>query len=300
MDYARLVPGWERMGPSEQLRARTRLSLQLAGTSSRMRDREEAEEAIQDAEREGKKPKSDAAAAAATAGHAEAVGQAARRPWTRFVFDRCAALDGEGARPSLAFLDERDGAGSDAGEDGEEGGPRGGPAGQNRAGGEGGGGDGVGLNALSFRASSQVAAQRQRDSGHDAAIFGSGPQLAKALPPPPPLPPLPLRERQQLPLAVMEAAARAAVPVGCSHTPAADVLLCTVAVQGGDDEDGPVVVTEEELIGAMARAAGGEMLAARSRPAAGGIMSESAEVRERQQTMSWRERAVQARLKKRG
>ena len=284
MDYARLVPGWDRMGPSEQLRARTRLSLQQAGTSSRMRDREEAEEAIKGAEREGKSK-----TAAAAADDAEA----ARRPWTRFVFDRCAPLDGEGARPSLAFLDERDGAaGSDAGEDGENREP----AGRSGAAGEGGGGDGVGaLNALSFRASSQVAAQRQRDSGHDAAIFGSGP-TAKPLPPPPPL----TRERPPLPIASEAPEARAAASAGRWQAPTAGVPPCTAAVlRGGDDEDGPVVVTKEELLGAMARAAGGETFAAGSRPV-GGIASESAEIRERQQTMSWRERAVQARLKKTG
>jgi len=275
IDYPRLVPGWDRMTPAAQLKARVRISLQCAGSSSLERDREEREEAIQEAEREGR------LAAEEPTG--------ARRPWTRFVFDRCAPLDEEGARPSLAFLDDRKG---EAGfhDDDEAGVGRGGEGGRSADDVTGPGCEERTVNALSFRTSGQVAEQRRRDGDHDAAIFGTrSDQAGNAAACRSTDRPAPTRDQAFPPPVAPGSDDRV-------KTMPPSSLLALLSRKGG--EDAPVVVTEEEISEAQARATRRESdpPPSSSRPTLPD--AESEEIKERQKTMTWRERALLARAGK--
>ncbi|GAX75604.1 hypothetical protein CEUSTIGMA_g3048.t1 [Chlamydomonas eustigma] len=256
--FSRSIPGWNNMTPAERLKAQTRLSLQQASKGSQVRDHVEREAAIKDAESEGRLATEELAAA---------------RPWTRFVFDRAAPLDEQGARPSLAFLEEdrgdagarevEDAAFATHGRDGK-------PVGE------------VALNALSFRHNSQVAAQKQRESEHDAAIFGAQPQR------------------------VEEGSADRGPHI--SHN---SDLMCKRGSQVGmyvssrldNDEDGPVIVTEEELKLMTSRSDevnSGEnvRLGVDGKEASACFLHQSDEIKTQQSTMTWRERAMQARFRK--
>ena len=295
VDFARLIPGWDRMSPAEQLKARVRLSLQQAGDSSRLRDREESEQLLREGDLErGGSQEAVLGAAAAGAG--------VQRPWTRYVFDRSAPLDeeqgggGDIGRASLAFLEERE-AGAGAGVDGED----------LPVGGDDPSPSGITLNALSFRVAGHVAAKKQRDNDHDAAIFGSGGGSGGG----------------GVALSIAPGGSR-----GPKHEPrlvdgdvGIDPLQGNLAISQrqvlapkmkqtrhlDDDDDGPVVVDEEEIVAAQARATGGHNEqredggnsdGGRKVPAAALSHSESEEVKLKHQTLSWRERALQARKNK--
>ena len=262
IDYRRLVPGWDRMTPADQLKARVRLSLQRAGNSSLVRDREEREVAICEAEQGGRM--------------AEEELEGASRPWTRFVFDRSAPLDEEGARPSLAFLDDR--RGEAGGFDNVDGAFRGAPSDEK------GGGEGM-VNALSFRTSGQVAAQRQRDGDHEAAIFGARADPIKAA----------RGGTKERVLDAPKGSSSAADP-GTSSGPRvkASSVVQLLARMG---DDAPMVVTEEEILEAQARALGKDT-APSGPPLKSGPGAESDEIKERQKAMTWRERALLARAGK--
>ncbi len=206
--------------------------LTQAEKKSSAREREEREEAVRAAEEAGRMASDELAS---------------HRPWTRYVFDRHAPLEEEGARPSLAFMDERGGAAEGSGE------------GYGTRPSDGAAGDGD-VNTLSFRDSSQVAVKKQRDAAHEASIFGQTVMLAQTG-----------KEQEWL-----------------------DVGPSTVMCRGhGEDEDGPVVVTEAELRAATVRASDGDPSSAHA-----ANMCQADQVSERQMTMSWRERAIQARNRK--
>ncbi|GIL44537.1 hypothetical protein Vafri_2066 [Volvox africanus] len=139
--YSELIPGYNSMSPAERLRARTRLALKQADARAR----------------------SDGDDAANGCGGSGGSGSA---PWTRFVLNKDAPLDEDGARPGLPVWDPN---GADAAEEKrynlhglqEEQ--------ENLKGG--------GLNALSFRRTIDVErrqqALRQAEAQHEAAIFGA-------------------------------------------------------------------------------------------------------------------------------
>ncbi|GIM00570.1 hypothetical protein Vretimale_5563 [Volvox reticuliferus] len=139
--YAKLIPGYDSLGPAERLRARTRLALKQADARAR----------------------SDGNDAADRGGGSGGNGS---RTWTRFILNKDAPLDEDGARPGLSAWDP---SGIDAAEekcynshglqDGQENLEIG------------------GLNALSFRRTMDVErrqqALRQAEAQHEAAIFGA-------------------------------------------------------------------------------------------------------------------------------
>eukprot|EP00955_Chlamydomonas_euryale_P103948 365534-Chlamydomonas_euryale.AAC.8 len=280
--------------------ARTKLALRRAEAASAARDASEAREAVC-SEHDGSGDGGRDARRCERGG-----GGAAARPWTRFVFDKAAPLDEEGGRPSLAFLDERSGGnGGDGDGDGV-----GAVSGEGLMALERGGSNGGGaVNALSFRQSADAAAEKRRNATHDAAIFGGGgsgngggggEHTLRA---------------DRLPAGDGSCgSAAAATPAAPGHAKFAD--LCpgraratapssprgTAAQQWlqagsslGTDEDGPVVVTEEELRALSAGAAAGVPAPAAAEP----LLPVSAEVREQQATMTWRERAMAKRMARR-
>jgi hypothetical protein len=196
------------------------------------------------------------------------------------VFDRAAPLDEQGARPSLAFLEEERG---DAGvrdveetavsSHGEDAGAV--------------GGTGV-LNALSFRHNSKVAAQKQRDSEHDAAIFGA----------------------QLFPGGVGKMSAGERQHINASLKQNIELLGMRGSQVGeyaasrlDDDEDGPVIVTEEELKQVSSwsdeiTSVNSSRIGMDGKESSVLFLSQSDEIKKQQSTMSWRERAMQARLRK--
>lgn len=236
-DYALLIPGYDAMGPAEKLKARTRLALSRADGVSRKRERDELEDAVREAGRDG------------DGGDAPAV----QRPWTRFVFDSTAPLEEDRAlRPSLTFLEDREG------QEGE------GDAAAAMAGpGESGVEEGGALNTVSFRQSGKAATRKELDSKHEAAIFGGGAAAAAAAEPSQRSMPLrgisPEAKRQKQRKAEEQDGEGATEGLQGSGTAAApsQQLPVSTAVKYkqlyglGDDEDGPVVVDEDEVAAAL-------------------------------------------------
>ncbi|KAL6762979.1 hypothetical protein V8C86DRAFT_2509858, partial [Haematococcus lacustris] len=128
------------MSAAQQLRAHTRYNLSRAERQGRDRARDEAWEARRDDDRE----------------------EGSARPWTRFVFDGAAPLEGRAPQPQ----DARQGM---AGEDME----RKALLDSDSA-----------LNSVSFASDARTVARQQRDTDHATAIFGAAQPGPASKPPP--------------------------------------------------------------------------------------------------------------------